>query len=117
MAWPATSKASLDHPDYARRDLSVGAGRHARPGRAPPTLRPPTPGCTRKSLGMTETCGPHTSTGHEGARRPAENCAGTFGRTVPGVELRIVDPDDQRPLPDGQEGEVVVPRLLADARF
>jgi fatty-acyl-CoA synthase len=33
---------------------------------------------------------------------------GTVGRVMPGVELRVVDPESWRELPDGQIGEVVV---------
>lgn len=61
------------------------------------------------SLGMTETCGPHTGIS------PSANTAdlpspleGSFGRPLPGVEHRIVDPDTGTILPDGAEGEICV---------
>ena len=61
------------------------------------------------SLGMSETCGPHTF------RLPGEDitgaptaCRGSFGHEVPGTEHRIVDPVSGTDLPEGKEGEVLV---------
>jgi malonyl-CoA/methylmalonyl-CoA synthetase len=58
--------------------------------------------------GMTET-GMNTSNPWQGERR-----AGTVGRALPGVELRVVG-EDGRPLPAGQVGDVQVrgPNVLA----
>ncbi len=46
----------------------------------------------------TSVCGYH----HDDVHRP-----GSVGKAIPGVELRIVDPDD-KPLPAGEEGEICV---------
>jgi len=48
--------------------------------------------------GMTETC-MNTSNPYDGERR-----AGTVGLPLPGVELRVADPDEGRPLPCGEVG-------------
>ncbi|MEP0510843.1 MAG: AMP-binding protein, partial [Aurantimonas coralicida] len=52
--------------------------------------------------GMTET-NMSTSNPYDGERR-----AGTVGFPLPGVELRIVDADNARPLPDGEIGVIEV---------
>jgi fatty-acyl-CoA synthase len=39
---------------------------------------------------------------------PIELRATTNGRAMPGLEMRIVDPESNRPLPTGSEGELVV---------
>ena len=52
--------------------------------------------------GMTET-GMNTSNPYEGARVP-----GTVGPPLPGVEVRIVEPETGRPLPQGEIGMIEV---------
>jgi malonyl-CoA/methylmalonyl-CoA synthetase len=52
--------------------------------------------------GMTET-NMNTSNPYEGDR-----IAGSVGRALPGVEVRIVDPDSGEELPDGQSGMIEV---------
>lgn len=103
LGWPHMGKALADHPDWARRDLSS-----IRPGAAtalptPDQRRPPGPRAT--SLGMTETLGPHTF--ERDVPLPAEK-EGSFGRPVPGVEHRIVDPETGTDVAPGQVGEVWV---------
>jgi acyl-CoA synthetase (AMP-forming)/AMP-acid ligase II len=103
--WPHYSKALADHPSLRSRDLSsVRAGNlyavlpeHARP--ADPELR-------SNSLGMTETCGPHTYDRMD-VDLP-ERLRGSFGHAVPGVEHKIVDPETGAVLPQGELGEICV---------
>src|SRR5690606_8132022 len=57
------------------------------------------------SLGMTETLGPHT---FEADVPLPPGKEGSFGRPVPGVEHRIVDPETGDDVPAGQVGEVWV---------
>jgi malonyl-CoA/methylmalonyl-CoA synthetase len=52
--------------------------------------------------GMTET-GMNSSNPYEGERRP-----GTVGFPLPGVEIRITDPETGRPLPTGEIGMIEV---------
>ena len=91
--------------------------RAAHRGVALPTLRArtrqydaegqPIPGpLVPNTLGMTETFGPH---GVEplGTRLPDEK-AGAFGRSLAGVERKIVDPDTGEECPPGKPGELHV---------
>ncbi|MBW4521787.1 MAG: long-chain fatty acid--CoA ligase [Scytolyngbya sp. HA4215-MV1] len=52
--------------------------------------------------GLTETA-PVTN-----ARRPWRNLRGSAGQPIPGTEIRIVDPDSRKPLPQGQRGLVLI---------
>ena len=63
-----------------------------------PELRP-------NALGMTETAGPHTTV-PEGVL--PEALRATFGRAIPGVEHRIVDPETGELQPPGTPGEIHV---------
>jgi HIP---CoA ligase len=57
------------------------------------------------AYGLTEVCGTATvCDAEDDAETVAERC----GRPIPGVELRIVDPDDGRELPPGEPGEVLI---------
>ncbi|MEU2062757.1 beta-ketoacyl synthase N-terminal-like domain-containing protein, partial [Streptomyces sp. NPDC013455] len=55
------------------------------------------------AYGSTETCGAITMNPPDGAR-----VEGSCGLPVPGVDVRVVDPDTGRDVPPGQEGEVWV---------
>ncbi|WP_344862472.1 AMP-binding protein, partial [Amycolatopsis ultiminotia] len=55
------------------------------------------------AYGSTETCGAITMNSPDGAR-----VEGSCGLPVPGVEVRVVDPDTGLTVPAGQEGEVWV---------
>jgi acyl-CoA synthetase (AMP-forming)/AMP-acid ligase II len=103
--WPHYSKAMMEHPSFKSRDLSS-----IRSGNLydilPPELRPKDPELRSNSLGMTETCGPHTIERMD-VDRP-EALRSSFGRSVPGTEHKIVDPADGRVLPPGELGEVCV---------
>jgi fatty-acyl-CoA synthase len=55
--------------------------------------------------GMTETATAFTSHVYTD---PADVRRRTHGTPLPGNELRIIDPDRSRALPDGEEGEIVV---------
>lgn len=56
------------------------------------------------AYGLTEACGIATVCR---ADDPAETISTTSGRAIPGVEVRIVD-DEQNELPPGEAGEVVI---------
>jgi acyl-CoA synthetase (AMP-forming)/AMP-acid ligase II len=104
VGWPHFGKALVEHPDFASRDLrSLRAGNI--PKLLPPEVCSPDPELRPNGLGMTETCGPHTYTG-EGSQ--PESMRGAFGRAVPGVEHRVVDPETGAVLEAGKAGEICV---------
>ncbi len=103
LGWPHMGKALADHPSWHERDLSSIRSGAATALPAPGDRRPPGPRAT--SLGMSETLGPHTF--FEDVPLPPDK-EGSFGRPVPGVEHRVVDPDTLADVPAGQVGEVWV---------
>jgi acyl-CoA synthetase (AMP-forming)/AMP-acid ligase II len=103
--WPHYAKAMLEHPSFATRDLSsIRAGNLY--AVLPEAARPADPELRSNSLGMTETCGPHTIDRMD-VDLP-ERLRGSFGHSVPGLEHRIVDPDTGAVLPPGRSGEICV---------
>jgi acyl-CoA synthetase (AMP-forming)/AMP-acid ligase II len=103
--WPHYSRAMVDHPSFHQRDLSS-----IRSGNLyeilPEAVRPKDPELRSNGLGMTETCGPHTIEWMN-VDLP-ERLRGTFGKSVPGVEHKIVDPESGERLPTGSPGEICV---------
>jgi acyl-CoA synthetase (AMP-forming)/AMP-acid ligase II len=93
------------HPSFPRRDLSS-----IRTGNMydllPESARPKDPELRSNSLGMTETCGPHTYDRMD--RELPEKLRGSFGRAVPGVAHKIADPETGRTLGPGEPGEICV---------
>ncbi len=103
--WPHYGKAMREHPSFAGRDLSSIRGGNlydVLPGRS----RPADPELRSNSLGMTETCGPHTIDRMD--YDLPEKLRGSFGQSVPGLEHRIVDPETGAALPPGSTGEICV---------
>jgi len=103
--WPHYGKAMREHPSFAQRDLSSIRGGNlydVLPGRT----RPADPELRSNSLGMTETCGPHTIDRMD--YDLPEKLRGSFGHTVPGLEHRIVDPETGAVLPPDSKGEICV---------
>ncbi|MEE8508860.1 MAG: class I adenylate-forming enzyme family protein [Myxococcota bacterium] len=103
--WPHYAKAMMEHPSFKERDLSS-----IRSGNLydilPDEVRPKDPELRSNSLGMTETCGPHTI-----ARMDVdlpESLRGSFGKSVPGLEHKIVDPQTGETLKAGELGEICV---------
>jgi len=103
LGWPHMGKALADHPSWHERDLSSIRSGAATALPAPGQRQPPGPRAT--SLGMTETSGPHTF--EEDVPLPPDK-EGSFGRPVPGVEHRVVDPETLDDVPPGEVGEVWV---------
>ncbi len=103
--WPHYSKAMAEHPSFSDRDLSSVRGGNLYE-LLPDGMRPSDPELRSNSLGMTETCGPHTMDRMD-VEMP-ERLRGSFGHAVPGVEHKVVDPSSGETLPPGQFGEICV---------
>jgi acyl-CoA synthetase (AMP-forming)/AMP-acid ligase II len=103
--WPHYSKAMAEHPSFPERDLSSIRGGNLYE-MLPADMRPNDPELRSNSLGMTETCGPHTIDRMD-VEMP-ERLRGSFGHSVPGVEHKVVDPDTGAELPPGEFGEICV---------
>ncbi len=88
LGWPHMAPALTEHPSFAGRDLSAIRG-GSLPDLLPPGLRPADPGLLAGSLGMTETLGPHLIDDEGTVLDEAKR--GSFGRSVPGVEHKVVD--------------------------
>lgn len=103
--WPQAAESMVTHPSWPDRDFSALRG-------GPALLRGPAfAGVAidqrEQSLGMTETCGPHTFSYDADAILP-ESMRGSFGSPVEGMEHRIVDRETLAPLPAGEIGELLV---------
>jgi len=104
-SWPHYAKAMVDHPSFPERDLSsVRAGTLYEV--LPEEARPSDPELRSNSLGMTETCGPH-SIARMDVDLP-EQLRGSFGLSVEGLTHKIVDPETGECLPPGSQGEIFV---------
>ncbi len=91
----------LEHPDFARRRLRLSKGTyHAQAARLMgPDHR------TIGVYGMSETATCVTAARHDDAEAIR---TGTFGRVLPGMEVRIVDAETRQTLPTGDTGEILV---------
>jgi acyl-CoA synthetase (AMP-forming)/AMP-acid ligase II len=101
--WAPTMAALVQHPTFAQRDLSSVVTFAPREG--PPV----DPDLRHNSLGMSETSGPHSAARpDEAARTLPESLRGSFGRGLPGVQLKVVDPDTGADVGEGESGELCV---------
>jgi acyl-CoA synthetase (AMP-forming)/AMP-acid ligase II len=104
--WPNAARAMAEHPSFSDRDLTAVRG-GTLVAALPPDRRPAAPDLAPTLLGMTETGGPHT--GPDDAYGPLpEQLRGTFGRSLPGMEHRIVDPETGMERLRTEEGELLV---------
>ncbi len=112
--WPNAARAMAEHPSFPQRDLSAVTGGTLIEA-LPIEHRPAARDLVSTPLGMTETGGPHTGPDDGYAPLPPEQ-RGTFGRTLPGMEHRIVDVETGVELAGDDEGEILVRGLfLMDA--
>jgi acyl-CoA synthetase (AMP-forming)/AMP-acid ligase II len=102
VGWTLLSRITSD-PTLADRDLSWLS--ELEPSR--PTADP---GLRHNSLGMSETSGPHTaSAAADNEVDLPERLRGSFGPPVPGVQHKVVDPENPSiALPEGVEGDLLV---------
>ena len=103
LGWPHMAKALADHPSFPERDLS-SIRSSSLAALLPQDQQVDAEVPKANSLGMTETLGPHTFDSRDDPLPAGKE--GSFGRSVPGVEHRIVDPVTLRDVPVGEMGEV-----------
>ena len=103
IGWPHTAKALVEHPSFAERDLSSIRG-GSFDALLPEHLRVSDPRRRATSLGMTETFGPH-SIEPLNAELP-EGKEDSFGRSVPGIERRVVEEATGAEAATGHAGEI-----------
>jgi acyl-CoA synthetase (AMP-forming)/AMP-acid ligase II len=99
--WPQQGKTMAEHPTYQEHDVSTVV-RTSMPDLVPPACRPPEVNST--SLGMTELCSSHTLWDQYDPL--PESRRGTFGKSLPGISHKVVDPDSGVELAAGQDGEL-----------
>ncbi len=104
-AWPHQNKALAEHPEAAARDLSsVRKVDFATPVARLAGIERDEYG-TGASYGLSET---FTIASMLPVDAPAELRRRTHGRALPGMEIRIVDPETGAPVPTGVPGEIAV---------
>jgi len=101
--WPQQGKTMSEHPSYTPERVA-SVTRTSMADLLPAAQRPPEVNST--SLGMTEMCSVHTSWDQYDPL--PESRRGTFGKTLPGLEHKVVDPDTGAELPAGEDGELWV---------
>jgi acyl-CoA synthetase (AMP-forming)/AMP-acid ligase II len=103
LGWPQQGNSLVEHPSHPSRDLS-SIRRTSLPAFVSPDVGPPA--ISSDALGMTETCSTHTNFDPYVALDEARR--GTHGRSVPGHEHKIIDPDTGETLAPGVVGEICV---------
>ena len=102
--WPDQAEALARHADSASADLSS-----LRPG-SPEALLPPDqraqPGARAKLFGMTEAFGPYC--GYPADTDMPRSAWGSCGKPFEGMEIRIVDPESDAPVPRGAVGMIQI---------
>ena len=112
---PNIALALYEHPDRTRRDLSS-----LRTGAA---IGPPAAMQMVMDLGVKEICNVYGLTECYGncavtdAHDATEVRLATVGYPLPGMEIRVVDRETRRPLPEGEIGEILVRGLLTPAYY
>lgn len=103
FAWPHQAEALIQHPRFDRTRLRIRKGPGANTKWAAALLQPDHQAVG--TWGMSET-GPMATCGR--FDEPLADRAGSHGRPMPGLELRIVDPESSAVLPAGQQGEIAI---------
>jgi fatty-acyl-CoA synthase len=98
------------HPDFPKTDLSRITLMNSNfavqpPGIADAMLKAMPQAVYVGTFGMTETAGTVTTSRLDD---PLEQRIKRLGKPLPGVEVRILDPETQKEAPTGQRGEVLV---------
>ncbi|OBH45847.1 class I adenylate-forming enzyme family protein [Mycobacterium mantenii] len=108
---PTMLQRILDHPDFAGTDLTslvaIAYGAAAAPVRLVRRAMTALPHVAFANVfGQTETLGAYTTLMPDDHRDPAR--AGSVGRPLPGVDVRVVDPDTGSDVETGTVGELWV---------
>jgi acyl-CoA synthetase (AMP-forming)/AMP-acid ligase II len=108
---PTMLQRILDHPDFASTDLTslvaIAYGAAAAPISLVRRAMSALPHVAFANVfGQTETLGAYTTLMPDDHRDPAR--AGSVGRPLPGVEVRVVDPDTGNDVEAGKVGELWV---------
>lgn len=108
---PTMLQRILDHPDFTNADLTslvaIAYGAAAAPISLVRRAMAALPRVAFANVfGQTETLGAYTTLMPDDHRDPAR--AGSVGRPLPGVEVRVVDPDTGRDVEAGAVGELWV---------
>jgi fatty-acyl-CoA synthase len=109
FAWPHQAEALIRHPRFDRERLRIRKGPGANTKWAAALLAPDHQAVG--TWGMSET-GPMASCSR--FDDPLADRASAHGRPMPGLEMRVVDPETGAPVPPDGEGEIIVrgPSLL-----
>jgi acyl-CoA synthetase (AMP-forming)/AMP-acid ligase II len=102
--WPDQAERLARHPAFAETDLST-----LRPGSLQGVLPEGSrsaPGARANLFGMTESFGPYS--GYRLDQDLPRAKWGSCGRPLPGVEVRIVDPESGNPLEVGEAGVIEI---------
>jgi acyl-CoA synthetase (AMP-forming)/AMP-acid ligase II len=99
--WPQQGKTLREHPAYTPERVATVV-RTSMADLVPPEHRPPEVNST--SLGMTEMCSVHLSWDQYDPLPPSRR--GAFGKTLPGLEHKVVDPETLEAVPVGVDGEL-----------
>jgi acyl-CoA synthetase (AMP-forming)/AMP-acid ligase II len=108
--WPDQAEALARQRDSIGADLSS-----LRPGSLEallPAEQRSRPGARANLFGMTESFGPYC--GYPADTDMPESAWGSCGQPFPGIDVRIVDTETGRPLPEGQTGVIQIrgPHIL-----
>jgi len=101
--WPQQGKTMSEHPSYAPTRVA-SVVRTSMPDIVPPEHRPPPVNST--SLGMTEMCSSHTLWDQYDPL--PESRRGAFGKSLPGISHKVVDPETGGEVPVSVDGELWV---------
>jgi acyl-CoA synthetase (AMP-forming)/AMP-acid ligase II len=99
--WPQQGKTLREHPTYTPERVATIV-RTSMPDLVPPEHRPPDVNST--SLGMTEMCSVHASWDQYDPLPQSRR--GAFGKTLPGISHKVVDPGTLDEVPVGIDGEL-----------
>lgn len=104
-AWPHQEKAIAEHPDASPETLGSARKVNFQSPLAPVVGLEKDEWGTSGTYGLSET---FTLASAIPAAAPAERREATSGLPLPGMQLRIVDPESGSPLPPGEKGEIAV---------